>query len=473
MLLPLIVWIALVLAPRALAQDLAWDLCQGAVTSAGPSLSDCRPLEGPIDPQGREVWLRATIPATVDRRPSALHVVGVASSEAWLDGRRLGANGRPGASRTAEIPGRQRAEFPLPAATQAGGMLVVRMSSFHGGLRLARPIMGLMVGDYPGRPPLALLAATFASAGALFASAFGFGVIHALRRTRSSLTLAAMGGAAGSQAVVESLAYLVDYPYPLHAWRVSAIWLLAAVFSVLLVSYVAGRFLRARRDRLVMIAVGVAATTWLVPGFDLKTMLVLLTGVALAGVAAAAGVRNRQPAARPVLVFLALFFVLAVAFPRWLTDLSYFLLAAGLVLPLLMGEVIRLGRDDRGREAVLTEVATRPNRLTVASARGVEFVPLGDILAVVGADDYVEVRLVGGRRLLHAERLDRMEAQLPSEFRRTHRSAIANLTRARRLEREGDRWRLHMDEGMALPVSRSRLPALREALDEGGPPGGA
>ena len=42
---------------------------------------------------------------------------------------------------------------------------------------------------------------------------------------------------------------------------------------------------------------------------------------------------------------------------------------------------------------------------------------------------------------------------------------IANLAHAERLERDGARWRLHMSEGAALPVSRSRLPALREALD--------
>jgi DNA-binding LytR/AlgR family response regulator len=42
---------------------------------------------------------------------------------------------------------------------------------------------------------------------------------------------------------------------------------------------------------------------------------------------------------------------------------------------------------------------------------------------------------------------------------------IANLAQVQRLERDGDRWRLHLSEGAPLPVSRSRQPALREALD--------
>ncbi|NWN27551.1 LytTR family transcriptional regulator, partial [Escherichia marmotae] len=55
--------------------------------------------------------------------------------------------------------------------------------------------------------------------------------------------------------------------------------------------------------------------------------------------------------------------------------------------------------------------------------------------------------------------------QLPPGFLRVHRSVIANLSQVQRLERDGDRWRLHMREGTPLPVSRSRQPALREAMD--------
>jgi DNA-binding LytR/AlgR family response regulator len=131
-----------------------------------------------------------------------------------------------------------------------------------------------------------------------------------------------------------------------------------------------------------------------------------------------------------------------------------------------MVEVVRLGRDDTAREAALTRAASRPDRLTVASARGVELVPVADIVAVVGADDYVELRLAGGRSLLHAARLDRLEGQLPPAFLRVHRSAIANLARVQRLERDGTRWRLHLSDGVDLPVSRARLAALREALDD-------
>ncbi|PIB93818.1 LytTR family DNA-binding domain-containing protein [Caulobacter sp. FWC2] len=455
------------LTTLARAADLPWEACQGAMGPAGPVLTDCRPVQDFVDPQGRALWIRARLAAPTDTRPHALYVAGVASSEVWLNGQRLGANGRPGDAARDEIPGRYQAVFPIRETLWRPGAnsLVLRLSSFHGGLRFDRPMSALRVMPYPYPRRTALLAITFVAAGALLAAAFGFGVIHAMRRTGSSLILAAMAGVAASQAIVESLRSLFDYPYPLHAWRMSAIWGLAAAFAVLLVTYVAGRFLPRARGLMIGLALGVVGATALLPGFDVKTAWALILGVALAAAPAAAGVRARLPGARLTLAYLALFLALALGFPEWLADFSYFLLAAVLVLPLLMVEVVRLGRDDRGREAALTRAASQPDRLTVASARGVELAPLAEILAVVGADDYVELRMAGGRSLLHAARLDGLTSQLPANFLRIHRSVIANLAHVQRLERDGDRWRLHLREGPPLPVSRSRQPALREALD--------
>lgn len=450
----------------AQARDLSWQACDGAVGPAGPVLSDCRPIQGVVDPQGRELWIRSTIGAPGDTRPRALYLAGVASSEAWLNGRRLGVNGRPGALARNEIPGRYQTVLPIPETIWRPGenRLVVHLSSFHGGLRFAAPMTAMVVAPYPYPQRIALLALTFVTAGTLLAAAFGFGVIHALRRTGSSLVLAAMAAVAALQAIVESLRALFNYPYPLHAWRMSAIWLLAAAFAVLLVSYVVTRFLPRARGLMIGLALGGVGATALLPGFDIKTAWALILGVALAALPAAAGVRDRRPGARLTLAYLALFLALAIGFPEWLADFSYFLLAAALVLPLLVVEVVRLGRDDRGREDALTRAASQPDRLTVASARGVELVAIAEILAVVGADDYVELRLVGGRSLLHAARLDGLATQLPSGFLRVHRSVIANLAHVQRLERDGDRWRLHLSEGTPLPVSRSRQPALRGAL---------
>ncbi|MDR7230217.1 DNA-binding LytR/AlgR family response regulator [Caulobacter sp. BE264] len=454
------------LSTLARAEDFAWESCHGVPGPAGPALSDCRLIGDFVDPQGRELWIRTTIAPPSDTRPRALYVAGVASSEAWLNGRPLGANGVPGPSALDEVPGRYEAAFPIREIAWRPGdnTLVLRLSSFHGGLRFAGPMTAITVLPSPYPRRTALLAVTFLAAGALLAAAFGFGVIHALRRTGSSLVLAGMAGVAALQAIVESLRTLFNYPYPLHAWRMSAIWALAAAFAILLVVYVTSRFMPRARGLMVGLALGVIGATVLLPGFDYKTAWALMLGVALAVPPAVAGVRRKAPGAWPTLAYLALFLVVALGFPQWLADFSYFLLAASLILPLLMVEVVRLGREDRSREAALTEAVSRPDRLTIASARGVELAPIQDILAVVGADDYVELRLVGGRSLLHAARLDALSSQLPANFMRVHRSVIANLAHVQRLERDGDRWRLHLSEGAPLPVSRARQPAVREAL---------
>lgn len=441
-----------------------WQACRHVPGAAGPALTDCRPVDGVIDPQGRDLWLRAVVSRPSGDDPVALYVVGAASSEAWLNGQRLGANGRPGASASTETPGRYEAALPISDRLwrPADNVVVIHMSSFHGLVRLDSPIAGIVVAPYPWPSRTALLAIAFVTAGALFAAAFGFAVIHGLRRTGSSLTLAALAGVSGLQAMLESLRALTPYAYPVHGLRLVGIWALTAAFAVLLVSYVVSRFWPGARRSLMAATVVAVIATCLAPGFDMKTVLALMVGL---GVSVAVAVWRRQEGARATLAYLAVFMVVGLAFPTWLVDLSYFLFAAGLLLPLLMVEVVRLGRDDQKREGALARAVARPHCLTVASARGVQLAPLADIVAIVGADDYVELRMSDGRRLLHAARLDRLEDDLPPTFLRIHRSAIANLSHVSGLERDGGRSRLLMRDAPPLPISRNRLPAVRDALD--------
>lgn len=464
----LLTWLPTASRARDTSPEPTWLTCRAQAGPAAPILHDCRAVEDAIDPQGRALWLRSVVHRPTGDAPTALYVFAAASSEVWFNGHRLGANGRPGGSKTTEAPGRYEAGFPIPERMwrSEDNVVVIHMSSFHGVVRLDSPVAGIMVAPYPWPSRTVQVAIAFIAAGALFASAFGFGVIYSLRRTGSSLALAAMAGVAGLQAVLESLRALVPYAYPVHGLRLVGIWILAAAFAILLAAYVVSRFWPKARRPLIVLAVAAVAATGFAPGFDLKTALALMVGLALAAVVAAVAVHRRMPGARLLLVYLVAFIAIGVIFPLWLVDLSHFLFALGLVLPLLMAEVVRLGRDDQEREVALTRAAARPNCLTVASSRGVERVPLSDIVAVVGADDYVELRLTNGRRMLHAARLDRLEQDLPASFLRVHRSVIANLAHVRGFERDGGRGRLLMDEGAPLPISRNRLATVRDTLDE-------
>ncbi len=83
------------------------------------------------------------------------------------------------------------------------------------------------------------------------------------------------------------------------------------------------------------------------------------------------------------------------------------------------------------------------------------------------ADDSL-IRTARKKRHRHSERLDQVEARLPSPpFFRIHRSYVVNLNRVLELRSRGnDEWELKMDPPVnkVLPVSRRRLPALRELL---------
>lgn len=454
----------LLLPGMAHAQGLAWEICTGSLRATAPEVSDCRPLDGAIDPQGREIWIRAEVPRPRTTTGVSLRVVGVASSEAWLNDVRLGANGTPGFNAATERPGLYEVDFGIPSETwrPAGNVVVVRLSSFHGGMRLSAP-MGRISFETQGQASTSLTTAlTLALGGVLVAAAFGFAVIHALRRTGSSLVLAGMAGTASAQALAESLRAFVAYPYPLHVWRLGAIWVLAATFSLLLVVFVAHRFHRRTTPELILFAAMAIGLTSLAPGFDLKTVGALLVGLALScGVLALA---LRDVRARGTLVYLTVFIMLALAAPATFVDLSHFLFAALLLLPLLMLEVVRLGRDDRQREEALTRAATPADRIAVVAAGRVELVPISDVVAITGADDYVELHLSSGRRLLHAARLDRLGEQLPDHFVRIHRSSIANLAYAEALERLGRKWRLALSGVEPLTVSGPRLASLRASM---------
>ena len=87
----------------------------------------------------------------------------------------------------------------------------------------------------------------------------------------------------------------------------------------------------------------------------------------------------------------------------------------------------------------------------------VVFAPLDDIIALHGADDYVEIELKDGRRLLTKKSMRDLERINP-DFMRIHRSHIVNRKFvAEFVAQSGSRYRLQLTTGAALPIGRSRV----------------
>jgi two-component system response regulator LytT len=103
--------------------------------------------------------------------------------------------------------------------------------------------------------------------------------------------------------------------------------------------------------------------------------------------------------------------------------------------------------------------------LAVRSAGRIDLAPFADIVALSGADDYVEVILADGRRFLHDTRLNDLERRLPPGFVRVHRSHIANTAHLRAIRTLANRRRmLELAGGAQIPVSRSRLARIEQLL---------
>ncbi|MBC7842438.1 MAG: response regulator transcription factor [Gemmatimonadaceae bacterium] len=110
-------------------------------------------------------------------------------------------------------------------------------------------------------------------------------------------------------------------------------------------------------------------------------------------------------------------------------------------------------------------IRRRPAALIVRSRHGLERVSVEDVLYISGADDYVAVTLMSGRRLLHDEPIAHLERQLPSDFLRVHRSHIVRRDSVRRvLDGPGGTRIIELRNGARVPVSRRRVALVLRTL---------
>ncbi|CAN5276094.1 hypothetical protein BH11PSE2_BH11PSE2_20360 [soil metagenome] len=113
-----------------------------------------------------------------------------------------------------------------------------------------------------------------------------------------------------------------------------------------------------------------------------------------------------------------------------------------------------------------------PSTLVVRQRKGRRFVKVSDIDAIRAADDYCELVLKSGERLLHDATLTALADDLPATFHRVHRSAIVNLQRVQTLRRRANSGHeLVCLCGETLPVGRAYLSQTRLALAGRAPSG--
>ena len=408
-------------------------------------------------------------------RPLAVRIAALASSEVFWNGRRIGGNGVPAASRAAEVPGRYFATVTVPPALVRPGpnLVEVRLSAQHLWLPVERPVHMLDIGRYetpelPGRSeylPALLAFGAIAGAFAYFAAAaIGGG-------GRWARLVAAFAAVAMLQLLAEVSRAFLSYTYPWALARVAAIATLAALAAVLMAAYAADRFMI--RGRWLVGATAAAALLMLVtvPWFDLKAMGAILAGTMAVALAALFGLRRRRAEARWALA-AALAIVAAMAWQRTdFLDMAWHLIVAALLVLLVVDQVgqLRAARAAASRAAALEERLRRAEEagepiLALKDGSRTHRVAEGDILYIRAADDYCEVALADARRLLVTMNLSRLLATLPPSFVRVHKSYAVNRGHvAASAPRPGGGRQLKLSDGSALPVGR-RYRAAAAAL---------
>lgn len=438
-----------------------------------------------VDPQGRQIWLRLTLAKNESTATGFLGLLLAvkASSEVFLDGRRIGSNGVPGADSAQEIPGRMDVVIPIPGhrLRPGGGRFDVRMSSHHGWLTLNSPVHAIELVDFPDPQALTLryyLPSLLPLGIFLLAGFYFFSLVVRSERKLEPALLGALAVLAGLQLLLEVSRGVFAYSYPVQDLRLIGILACSVGFGVCLVAVHARLFApRWLSGSTVLAAVATAGAMLLSPSLDAKTSMVLFTATALslglALVGARAGLRGGW-----LQVWLLLVFGLAnLLAPTRFIDLGFYLLVAALMVGLMilqagaysrerrLGEEQRLRADRLQRALDQAQIDQVPRVLAVPGIGTVQHVPVERIVRIQGAGDYVELHLDDGNRLLHTTTLNELDAELSPGFLRVHRSHLVNTRCIERMERaEGGTGTLYLRGSEPVPVSRRVMPGVRRAL---------
>ena len=105
------------------------------------------------------------------------------------------------------------------------------------------------------------------------------------------------------------------------------------------------------------------------------------------------------------------------------------------------------------------------SRYFIRSRDEIQPIDVDSIVSIAGADDYAEVTTVDGKHLVRMTLAEFEKSLDPARFIRIHRSRIVNVDRISRAEPAGGgRLLLHMEDGEAIPASRTGSRLLRDRV---------
>jgi len=142
------------------------------------------------------------------------------------------------------------------------------------------------------------------------------------------------------------------------------------------------------------------------------------------------------------------------------------------VIPERLASALQRVGEAPAEETAAEETGARPafrldDEIYLRGGRRARFAAVADISLIAAQDNYSEVLLADGSKILLRKSLASWEAILPvPHFMRVHRTLIVNLARVMHYERDADEHTRLYVQGAAEPVaaSRGRWAELRERL---------
>lgn len=113
---------------------------------------------------------------------------------------------------------------------------------------------------------------------------------------------------------------------------------------------------------------------------------------------------------------------------------------------------------------LLRDLGPRPDRILVPHRGRMVPVAISDIIWIKAEGDYARIHTAGAHSYLVTRTLRDLESRLdPMQFLRIHRSAIVRADKIREVAAEGSsRYRVVLEDGTTVIVSRSRAPMLKK-----------
>lgn len=423
------------------------------------------------DPGDGVLQLRWRVPdaALASDTPMALALSGPFSAEAFFNGQRIGAKGRPLSETAAERAGPIDSLIALPRdlIRPSGNEVTLVISSTRAGYQPAVIVQTLAVTPYrsDARRSLRDYAPTLGLAGVLAVLAISLIRLGLDREDRTLFWLAGGLAALVIAALAEISRAYVNYPYDWHQPRQAVILLGLAGFSAGCLGFLVKRWELGRVWSRAAIGITTAAAlqgVLLFDGYDGK--IILLTMFTLTGSliwTLLAGFRLDRNALAMTGVWLALLILNLLAPGRFIDLGVYAITAVALGVwmvrsPDLLSPVA---------EFPATEAPPLQAALTVQSTGKMHRVALDDVLYLKAAGNYTEVHRCSGGWLLDQRGLAAVLEEAGEPLLRVHRSYAVNMSKVEALlTRPGSRYGPSLSGGAEAPVGRSRVDAVRDAL---------